>query len=86
LKIGLKINLNKTKGMYNQHAEKNKIKINGETLGIVDECVYYHLEISNAKLTNEINRRCKMAWSSFGRLHFIFKSKLPICLKRLVYN
>jgi len=27
-----------------------------------------------------------MAWSSFGRLLFIFKSKLPMCLKRKVYN
>ena len=86
-KIGLKMNLSKTKVMYNQHAAKKEVKINGETIGIVDEYVYLgQLKTSNAKLTDEINRRCKMAWSSFGRLHFIFKSKLSICLKRKVYN
>ena len=73
--------------MCNQHAVKKEIKIDGETIGIVDEYVYLgQLKTSNAKLTDEINRRCKMAWSSFGRLHFIFKSKIPMCLKRKVYN
>ena len=65
-KIGLKMNLSKTKVMYNQHAAKKEVKINGETIGIVDEYVYLgQLKTSNAKLTDEINR-CKMAWSSFG--------------------
>jgi len=64
-KIGLKINLSKTKIMYNQHAEKKEIKISGETIGIVDEYFYLgQLKTSNAKLTNEINRRCKMAWKA----------------------
>jgi len=36
--------------------------------------------------SHEVNRRYKMAWSSFERLHFIFKSKLPMCLKLKVYN
>jgi len=39
-KIDLKINLSKTKVMYNQHAAKMKVKINGETIGIVDEYIY----------------------------------------------
>jgi len=87
LKISLKLNLSKTKVMYNQHAAKKEIKINGETIDIVDEYVYLgQLKASNAKLADEINRRCKMVWSSLGRLHFIFKSKLPMCLKRKVYN
>jgi len=64
-----------------------EIKISGETIGIVDEYIYLgQLKTSNAKLNDEINKRCNMAWSSFGRLHFIFKSKLPMCLKRKVYN
>jgi len=64
-KIGLKMNLSKTKVMCVQHAAKKEININRETIGIVDEY--------------EINR-CEMAWSSFGRLRFIFKSKLAMCL------
>jgi len=38
-KIDLKMNLSKTKVMYNQHAAKREIKISGETLGTVDEYV-----------------------------------------------
>jgi len=84
-KIGLKMNLSETKVMYNQHAAKKEVKINADLISIVDEYVYLgQLKTSNAKLTDEINR-CKMAWSSFGRLHFILKSKVPVCLKRKVY-
>ena len=51
-KIGLKMNLSKTKVMYNQHVEKKEIKIHGETIGIVDEYVYLDQpKTSNAKLT-----------------------------------
>jgi len=39
-KIGLKMNLSKSKLMYNQHAAKKEIKINGEIIGIVDQYVY----------------------------------------------
>jgi len=39
-KIGLKMNLSKTKVMYNQNAAKREIKISGESIGIVDEYVY----------------------------------------------
>jgi len=50
-KIGM--NLNKTKVMYNQHAAKKEIKINGETIRIVDEYVHSgELKTSNAKLTD----------------------------------
>ena len=36
-RIEVKMNLNKTKVMYNKHVEKKEIKIPGETIGIVDE-------------------------------------------------
>jgi len=39
-KIGLKMNLSKTKVIYNQHVAKRKIKVSGETIGLVDEYVY----------------------------------------------
>jgi len=55
---------------------KEGIKINGEAIDVVEEYVYRdQLKTSNAKLTDDINRRCKMAWSLFRLLHFIFKSK-----------
>jgi len=55
-KIGLKMNLSKTRVIYNQHAAKREIKISGETIGVVDEYVYLgQLKTSNAKLIDEIN-------------------------------
>ncbi|MGH0152508.1 UNVERIFIED_CONTAM: hypothetical protein FKN15_022321 [Acipenser sinensis] len=34
----------------------------------------------------EINRRTKMGWSAFGRLSMALKGKLPLCLKRNVFD
>ena len=39
-KIGLKMNLSKTKVMYYQYAQKKEIRIDEEKIGIVDEYVY----------------------------------------------
>jgi len=71
------MNLSKTKVMYNQHAAKKKIKVNGETIGIVDEYVYLgQLETSNAKLTDEVKRRCKMAWKFVWKTTLYFQKKV----------
>jgi len=76
------MNLSKTKLMYNQHAAKKEMVISRETISIVDEYVYLgQRKTSNGKLTDEKNRLCKMAWSSFGRLHCIFKANYQ-CLER----
>ena len=34
----------------------------------------------------EINRRVKMGWSAFGKLSTILKGKIPLCLKRKVFD
>ena len=48
--------------LYNQQVEKKEIKIHGETIGIVDEYVYLgQLKTSNARLTDEINRKWRGA-------------------------
>lgn len=61
--------------------------IHKDKIGIVDEYVYLgQLKTPNAKMTGEINRGYKMAWSSLGRLNFILKSKLPLDLTHTVYN
>jgi len=43
---------------------QKEIKLYEETIGIVDGYVYVgQHKISNAKLTDEISRSCKMAWN-----------------------
>ena len=35
---------------------------------------------------NEVNRRMKLGWSALGRNAHILKSKMPMALKRKVFN
>ena len=59
----------------------------GEDLEQVDEYIYLGQLIKLKKdLDNEIKRRIKIGWMTFGRNRDIFKSKMPLCLKRKIYN
>lgn len=35
---------------------------------------------------DEVNRRSRSGWQTFGRLNFIFKHNFPLCLKRKVFD
>jgi len=87
-KISLKMNLSKTKVMYNQHAAKKKILIHGETIGIINEYVYpEELKSTYAKLTDEINRKSKMNRKSSARLedHILFSKANYQCVSRVKF-
>ena len=87
MKIGLKINKTKTKIMFNDKVTPNEIKINGKTLEEVEECVYLGKRITLKKdHDDEIKRRIKIGWKTSGINRDVLKSKMPMCLKRKVYN
>lgn len=87
LKVGLKMNLSKTKVMSNKYVSKETININQVSLEHVDSYVYLgQLINTDDTMFEEVKRRTKLAWSAFGRLNYVFKGKLPICLKRKVFN
>ena len=40
----------------------------------------------NDDIMGEILNRTKLSWKAFGKMSTIFKSNMPICLKRKVFN
>ena len=77
----------KTRIMFNDKALHRVIRVDNETLEVVEE---YNYLGQNLKLTrnneHEIKRRITLGWKVFGRQSKIMKRSLPICLKRNVYN
>jgi len=81
------MNKSKTMIMFNDKVTPQAIKIDGEDLEQVDEYVYLGQLIRLKKdHDSEIKRRIKIGWMTFGKNRDIFKSKMPICLKRKIYN
>ncbi len=85
--MGLRMNMKKTKIMYNKHLTGRQIMIENEALELVEEYTYLGL-IFNANPVHEkeIRRRIGMGWSAFGKHNLIMNSNLQLSLKRKVYN
>lgn len=86
-KVGLKMNMKKTKVMHNQHAKAGKIKINNIEVETVDKYIYLGQLINmHSDKTEEVNRRLVAGWSTFNNVRNIMTGKLPMHLKRKVFN
>lgn len=86
-KVGLKMNLSKTKVMTNI-GDDREIKIGDTVIERVDSYVYlgHKLKLGLDNQTAEIRRRIGLAWAAFGKLRLIFKSKMNNSLKRKVFD
>ena len=87
-RVGLKMNMDKTKVMVNIHVAPTPIKIGDSTLEVVDDYVYLGqtVQLGRSNFEKEINRRIRLGWAAFRKLHGIFSSNLPQCLKTKVYD
>ncbi|XP_046976516.1 uncharacterized protein LOC124542632 [Vanessa cardui] len=81
MRIGLRMNLDKTKVMFNEHVPPEPIAIHGTVLEVVQK---YTLGRNN--LEDEVNKRIQLGWAAFGKLRRIFTSSIPQCLKTKVFN
>ncbi len=82
LKVGLKMNMKKTKIMYNKHLTGRQIIIGHEALELVEEYTYLGQMVSaNPPHEKEIRRRIGMGWSAFGKQNLVMNSNLPLSLK-----
>ncbi len=87
LKVGLKMNMKKTKIMYNKHLTRRQIMIGNEALELVEEYTYLgQMVIANPAHEKEIRKRIGMGWSAFGKHNLVMNSNLPLSMKRKVYN
>lgn len=85
-KVGLAMNINKTKIMSSNN---DPITIDNERLETVEEYVYlgHAVKLGKENQTREIRRRIGAAWAAFGKLKHILKNNdIPINLKRKVYE
>ena len=81
------MNLAKSKVLYNELVDRKAILINNTALEIVEEYMYLEQLIhSSGSLLPEINRRIKLAWSTYGKNSIIFKSRMPLYLKKKTFN
>ncbi|XP_037779404.1 uncharacterized protein LOC119575943 [Penaeus monodon] len=93
LKVGLSMNLKKTKVMLNEQVEiddeDQQIQVDNNTIEVVDHYIYLgqHISLQNASKEQEIKRRITLGWQAFGKASAIFKNKeFPLVLKRQVYD
>ncbi|KAI8434265.1 hypothetical protein MSG28_012359 [Choristoneura fumiferana] len=83
---GLEMNFSKTKVMTN--STRNQISIDNVPLDYVDSYIYLGKQISFQKQSNdvEIERRIKGTWKKYWSLKEIFKSQMPMKIKKQVMD
>ena len=90
LKVGLKMNLSKTKIMKNDHINQEiSIKINDDKIEVVQNYIYLgqNISLKSTSKSEEIKRRITIGWQAFGRAGEIFRNKnIPLIQKRQIYN
>lgn len=86
-KVGLKMNLSKTKVMTNID-DDTVIKVGHDGIERVDNYIYlgHKLKLGLDNQTAEVKRRVGLGWAAFGKLRLIFKSKMNNSLKRKVFD
>ena len=72
----LNMNLGKTKVMFNEHAKKCTITVDGETIKKVDTYVYLGKTVTkDFDLIPEIRKRITLGWAAFGKVDNIMRSR-----------
>ena len=85
--VGLRMNLNKTKVMFNEYIIPEPISVEGIALEVVQKYVYLGRTTQMGRdddFVGEITKRVQLGWAAFGKLRHIFESPLPQCLKTKV--
>ncbi|KAJ0183167.1 hypothetical protein K1T71_001143 [Dendrolimus kikuchii] len=82
-RVGLGMNLDKTKVMFNEHVMPRPVNVDGVPLEAVQEYVYLgqNIQVGRHNFEGEANRRIQLGWAAFGKLRQVFSSTIPQCLK-----
>lgn len=88
VRIGLRMNFDKTKVMFNEHVLPEPVAVHGAVLEVVQKYVYLGqaLQLGRNSFEDEVNRRIQLGWAAFGKLRRVFSSSIPQCLKTKVFN
>lgn len=82
-KVDLKINIQLKIKLTRNLVLKN-MSIDGSYMKQVASYKYLSHEVEITK--HAISRRIRSTWTAFGKLRYILKSELPMCLNRKIFN
>ena len=87
-KVGLKINMEKTKVLRNKHTDSYAVKMDGNEIEEVESYIYLGQKISlkEGGMSSEIDRRIYAGWRVYNENKFLFESNIPNSLKRKLHN
>ena len=81
--LGLRMNMKKTKVMFNEYCLEHPLHVEQEPVEHVQEYVYLgQLVTMQSDKTAEIKRRIATGWGAFSKYRDIMQSKIPMCLKK----
>ena len=82
------MHLGKTKVMFDEHAKKCTITVNGETIKEFDSYVYLGKTVTkDDDLLPEIGKRITLGWAAFGKVDNIMRSrKASMKIKRKIHD
>lgn len=85
--VGLRINTSKTQFMTNLVVSDN-FHVGVHNIEQVTKYKYlgHEIRLGRDNQTAEICRRVSLTWAAFGKLRDVFKSDIPVCLKRRVFD
>ncbi|KAJ0183213.1 hypothetical protein K1T71_001189 [Dendrolimus kikuchii] len=77
-RVGLGMNLDKTKVMFNEHVMPRPVNVDGVPLEAVQEYVYLgqNIQVGRHNFEGEANRRIQLGWAAFGKLLFFNPQQL----------
>ena len=73
--------------MLNKYINSCSIKVDNNELEIIDKYIYLGWKFTmNNDIMTEILNHTKLGWRKFGQLNIVFKSNMPFCLKRKLFD
>ena len=87
-RVGLKMNMDKTKIMSNANVVPTPVSVGNSVLEVVDSYIYLGqvVQLGRSNFEKEVSRRIQLGWAAFGKLRSVFSSDIPQCLKTKVFN
>ncbi|CAH2097257.1 unnamed protein product [Euphydryas editha] len=87
-RVGLGMNLDKTKVMFNKHVIPRPVSVDGILLEVVQDYIYlgHTIQLGRNNFEKEAERRIQLGWAAFGGLRRVFTSKIPQSLKTKVFE
>lgn len=85
-KVGLKLNAKKCKLMRINSAEETELTIENESIENVEDFIYLGHKLSIYGQDKEITRRISLAWNTFNKYGYLFRSAVNMEEKKKLWN